>query len=108
MVIFVDDILIYSHDEETHTLHMKAMLNILRQHQLYTKFSKCEFWLSEVMFLSHLISREDIRVDPAKVEVVNNWERSKTVTEITSFLGLTGYYRRFIKDCSSIASSLTS
>ena len=72
---------------ETHTLHLRAMLDTLRQHQLYAKFSKCEFCLSKVMFLDHLISGEGIRVDPAKVEAVSSWERPKTVIEIRSFLG---------------------
>ena len=72
------------------------MLQTLREHQLYAKFSKCEFWLEQVAFLGHVVSREGIMVDPKKVEVLLHWERPKTATEIRSFLGLAGYYRRFI------------
>ena len=83
------------------------VLQILRDHQLYAKFSKCEFWLEKVAFLGHVISREGIVVDPAKVEAVTEWKRPETLTEIRSFLGLAGYYRRFIKDFSKLASPLT-
>ena len=83
------------------------VLEKLREHQLYAKFSKCEFWLKEVGFLGHVISGEGIAVDPTKVETVTKWEAPTTVGEIRSLLGLTGYYRRFIKNFSKIAKSMT-
>ncbi|XP_074346927.1 uncharacterized protein LOC141685740 [Apium graveolens] len=107
IIIFIDDILIYSKTEEEHAAHLRTTLEILRKEQLYAKFSKCEFWLKEVQFLGHIISREGIQVDPAKIEAVLNWERPKTPTEVRSFLGLAGYYRRFVKDFAKIATPLT-
>jgi len=96
VVVFIDDILIYSHSIEEHTEHLRTILNILREKQLYAKLSKCEFWMSEIQFLGHVISAQGISVDPSKVEAVLQWERPKTVTEVRSFVGLAGYYRRFI------------
>ncbi|GAU10196.1 hypothetical protein TSUD_418680, partial [Trifolium subterraneum] len=107
VVIFIDDILIYSRDPQEHAEHLRIVLNILREKQLYAKFSKCEFWLSEVKFLGHVISQGGVSVDPSKVEAVLNWERPRTVSEIRSFLGLAGYYRRFILGFSEIALPLT-
>ena len=77
---------------------MKSVLQTLREHQFYAKFSKCKFWLEQVAFLIHVVSKEGILVNPKKVEVVLHWERLKTATKIHSFLGLSGYYRRFIQD----------
>jgi hypothetical protein len=93
VVIFIDDILIYSRDPQEHAVHLRIVQETLREKQLYAKFSKCEFWLSEVKFLGHVISQGGIAVDPSKVEAVLNWERPKSVTEVRSFLGLAGYYR---------------
>ncbi|GAU43989.1 hypothetical protein TSUD_91680 [Trifolium subterraneum] len=107
VVIFIDDILIYSKDPQEHAEHLRIVLNILREKQLYAKFSKCEFWLSEVKFLGHVISQGGVSVDPSKVEAVLNWERPRTVSEVRSFLGLAGYYRRFILGFSEIALPLT-
>ncbi|GAU49923.1 hypothetical protein TSUD_180410 [Trifolium subterraneum] len=107
VVIFIDDILIYSKDPREHAEHLRIVLNILREKQLYAKFSKCEFWLSEVKFLGHVISQGGVSVDPSKVEAVLNWERPRTVSEVRSFLGLAGYYRRFILGFLEIALPLT-
>ena len=100
VVVFVDDILIYSKSEEEHEGHLRIVLQTLRVHQLYAKFSKCEFWLIEVRFLRHVVSVSVVSVDLEKVEAVKNWERPKLVFEIRSFLELAGYYRRFIEDFS--------
>ncbi|XP_061362621.1 uncharacterized protein LOC133306330 [Gastrolobium bilobum] len=105
--VFIDDILIYSTNEELHAEHLRIVLQILKEKQLYAKWSKCEFWLSEVQFLGHIISAEGIAVDPSKVEAVMNWERPKTITEVRSFLGLAGYYRRFIQNFSQLVQPLT-
>ena len=87
--------------------HLRIVLQLLRDHQLYAKFSKCEFWLTEVRFLGHMVSASDVSVDPEKVEAVMSWERPKSVFEIRSLLGLAGYYRRLIKDFSRIAAPMT-
>ena len=107
VVVFVDDILIYSQSEWEHEYHLRIVLLLLRNHQMYAKFSKCEFWLTDVRFLGHVVSTSGVSVDPEKVEVVMSWERPKSVFEIRSFLGLVGYYRRFIKDFSRIATPMT-
>lgn len=96
VVVFIDDILIYSKTKEEHVEHLKRVLEALRREKLYAKFSKCKFWLERVQFLTHVIDKERILVDPAKVEAVSNWEQPKAPTEMRSFLGLAGYYRRFI------------
>ena len=107
VVVFIDDILIFSKSEEEHKEHLRLVLKKLREHQLYAKFSKCEFWLKEVGFLGHVISGEGIVVDPTKVESVTNWQSPTSVKEISSFLGLAGYYRRFIENFSKIAKPMT-
>ena len=103
----MDDILIYSQSEWEHEYHLRIVLQLLRDHQLYSKFSKCEFWLIEVRFLGHAVSVSGVSVDPEKVEVVMSWERPKSIFEIRSFLGLDGYYRRFIEDLSLLAAPMT-
>ena len=107
LVVFIDDILVYSKNEEEHKEHLRLVLGKLREHQLYAKFSKCEFWLKEVGFLGHVISGEGIAIDPTKVITVTNWEAPTSVGEIRSFLGLAGYYRRFIENFSKIAKPMT-
>ena len=88
-------------------MQLKYILQTLREHQLYAKFSKCEFWLDQVVFLGHVVSKDGIQVDPRKIEAVIDWPRPTTITEVRSFLGLAGYYRRFVKDFSKIAAPLT-
>ena len=107
VIVFIDDIFIYSKSKEEHAEHLKFILEILRQEKLYAKFSKCEFWLREVQFLGHVVSSEGIKVDSAKIEAVVHWERPKTPTEVRSFMGLAGYYRRFVKDFAKLAMPLT-
>ncbi|GJS11522.1 putative reverse transcriptase domain-containing protein [Tanacetum coccineum] len=107
VIVFIDDILIYSRNIEEHANHLRIILELLRKEKLYAKFSKCDFWIRIVQFLGHLIDSQGLHVDPAKIEAVKNWTSPTTPTEIRQFLGLAGYYRRFIKDFSKIAKSLT-
>ncbi|GJX43972.1 putative reverse transcriptase domain-containing protein [Tanacetum coccineum] len=99
VIVFIDDILIYSCNKEEHANHLRIILELLRKEKLYAKFSKCDFWINIVQFLGHVIASQGIHVDPAKIEAVKNWASPTTPTEIRQFLGLAGYYRRFIKDC---------
>jgi len=108
MIVFIDDILVYSENEGDHAEHLRIVLNRLRDHKLYAKFSKCEFWLKRVPFLGHIMSEDGISVDPNKVQEVMDWKAPTTVHEIQSFLSLAGYYRRFIPDFSKIAKPMTS
>nr|GEU55790.1 putative reverse transcriptase domain-containing protein [Tanacetum cinerariifolium] len=107
VIVFIDDILIYSKDEKEHEEHLKAILELLKEEKLYAKFSKCEFWIPKVQFLGHVIDSRGIHVDPAKIESIKYWVSPKTPTEIRQFLGLAGYYRRFIEGYSKIAKSMT-
>ena len=88
-------------------MHLRLVLQTLREHQLYANFSKCEFWMDQVAFLGHVVFRDDIKVDPKKIEAIAEWTRPTTVIEVRSFLGLAGYYRRFVKDFSNIAQPFT-
>lgn len=107
VVVFIDDILVFSKNEEEHEEHLRMVLLKLREHQLYAKLSKCEFWLKKVSFLGHVISAGEVSVDLGKVKDVLNWVPPQDVGEIRSFLGLAGYYRRFIEGFSKIARPLT-
>jgi hypothetical protein len=100
VVVFIDDILVYSKNEEEHVGHLDVVLQRLREHRLYAKLSKCDFWLKEIKFLGHTISQVGIAVDPDKVQEVMNWKPPTTIRQVRSFLGLAGYYRRFIPDFS--------
>src|SRR5437016_12632862 len=103
VVVFIDDILVYSKNGEEHARHLRLVLDRLCEHQLYAKFSKCQFWLKEVSFLGHILSAKGVAVDPSKVQEVLEWKAPTSVTESRSFLGLAGYYRQFIQDFSKIA-----
>ncbi|GMI67673.1 hypothetical protein HRI_000436600 [Hibiscus trionum] len=107
VVVFIDDILVYSRNKEEHADHLRIVLQTLRNHQLFAKFTKCEFWLSEVSFLGHIISAEGIKVDSKKIQAILDWRPPRNVSEVRSFLGLAGYYRRFVKGFSVIAAPLT-
>nr|GFB24048.1 putative reverse transcriptase domain-containing protein [Tanacetum cinerariifolium] len=107
MIVFIDDILIYSKSEQEHEEHLKLILELLKKEQLYAKFSKCEFWIPKVQFIGHVIDSQGIHVDPAKIESIKDWASPKTATEIRQFLVLAGYYRRFIEGFSKIAKSMT-
>ncbi|GJU96827.1 putative reverse transcriptase domain-containing protein [Tanacetum coccineum] len=107
VIVFIDDILIYSKNKEEHEKHLKIILELLKNEQLYAKFSKCDFWLESVQFLGHVINNKGVHVDPAKVEAIRNWSAPTTPKEVRQFLGLAGYYRRFIEGFSLISKPLT-
>ena len=107
VIVFIDDILVYSSSPKEHSEHLKIVLQTLRERQLYVKLSKCQFWLDRVAFLGHVISSEGVSVDSRKIEAVVSWKSLKNVSEVRSFLGLAGYYRKFFEGFSRIATSLT-
>jgi hypothetical protein len=104
VVIDINDILVYSRDAQEHAKHPRIVLAKLKEKRLYTKFSKCEFWLDKVTFLGHIIYKERITVDPAKVKAITIWKQPESSTEIRSFLGLASYYGQFIEGFSKLAS----
>ena len=107
VVVFIEDILVYSKDWGNHDTHLRVVLETLRKERLYAKLNKCEFWLREVSFLGHIVSEEGIQVDPKKVEVIIEWKPPRNVTEVLSFLGLVGYYKRFVKGFSMTTDPMT-
>nr|GEY47573.1 putative reverse transcriptase domain-containing protein [Tanacetum cinerariifolium] len=107
VIVFIDDILIYSKSEQEHEEHLKLILELLKKEKLYAKFSKCEFGIPKVQFLGHVIDSQGIHVDPTKIESIKDWASHKTATEIRQFLGLAGYYISFIEGFSKIAKSMT-
>nr|GFC91360.1 putative reverse transcriptase domain-containing protein [Tanacetum cinerariifolium] len=96
-----------SKDEKEREEQLRQILELLKKKELYAKYSKCEFWIPKVQFLSHVIDSQGIHVDPAEIESVEDWASPKSPTEICQFLGLTGYYRRFIEGLSKIAKTMT-
>ncbi|MCO5565010.1 hypothetical protein L7F22_018680 [Adiantum nelumboides] len=107
VLVFFDDILIYSKDEVDHEGHVRKVLEILRQHQLYTKESKCTFCSPQVSYLGFIISADGISIDPEKIKDFVEWRQSSSVSEVRGFLGITGWYRIFVKDYALIATPLT-
>ncbi|GKD64976.1 putative reverse transcriptase domain-containing protein [Tanacetum coccineum] len=107
VIVFIDDILIYSKTKEEHEMHLGLILELLKKEKLYAKFSKCEFWLQEVQFRGHVINGDGLHTDFRKIKAVKNWEAPRTPLEVRSFLGLAGYYRRFIENFSKTAKPLT-
>eukprot|EP00253_Pinus_taeda_P020616 PITA_20616 len=108
VLIFIDDILVYSRTVEEHQEHLRKVLQTLREHQLYAKFSKCDFFKEEIQYLGHVISKEGIAVDPEKIKAIMDWPVPKDVADIRSFMGLAGYYRRFVEGFSRVAFPITS
>ena len=96
VIVFIDDILVYSGSLEEHSEHLRIVLQTLRERQLYAKLSKCQFWPDRVAFLGHVISIEGVSADPRKIEAMVNWKPPKNVSEVRSFLGLVGYYKKFV------------
>ncbi|GKC73663.1 putative reverse transcriptase domain-containing protein, partial [Tanacetum coccineum] len=107
MIVCIADILIYSKTQDEHVEHLRLVSGLLKKEKLYAKFSKCEFWLREVQFLGHMINGNGIHVDPSKIKAVKNCKALRTLTEVRLFLGLAGYYHRFIANFSKIAKSFT-
>ena len=95
--MFINDILIYSKTEEEHKEHLKIVLQELQEHQLFAKFSKCDFFKDKIQYLCHVVTKERISVDPEKIKAIEDWLVPKDVTDVQSFMGITGYYRRFIE-----------
>jgi len=106
-IIFIDDILVYSQSAEEHPEHLWKVMDRLREQRLFAKFSKCKFWQREIRFLGHRISGQEVTADPEKIAVTQQWPQPTSVTEVRSFLGLAGYYRKFVKGFSSITKPLT-
>ena len=107
VIVFIDDILIYSKGRNEHAQHLRLVLQRLEAKKFYAKFKKCEFWLEQVVVLGHVVSKDGVAVDPAKVEAILKWPQPKNVTEIRSLLGLATHYRRFVEGFAKIANPMT-
>jgi hypothetical protein len=107
-IAFLDDILVYSKIEEEHEKHLRKVLQVLREHQLYEKLRKCSFYQNQIHYLGHIISKEGIAIDPENIEAIKRWKTPKNVTKVRSFMGLDGYYKRFIAGFSKISHPITS
>lgn len=107
VLVYLDDILVFSKNEQEHVEHLRQVLDILRQQKYYAKMSKCEFMKAEVPFLGHLVSAAGVRVDPRKVEAIRDWPTPTTVTQVRSFLGLANYFRRFMQGYASMSAPLS-
>jgi hypothetical protein len=107
VLVFIDDILIYSKNKEDHEEHLRLVLHVLREHQIYAKFSKCDFFKKQVHYLGHVITKEGVAVYPKKIRSIMEWNTPKDVYAIGFFMGLAGYYRRFIKGFSKIGCPIT-
>lgn len=108
VLIFIDDILIYSRSIEEHKEHLCIVLQVLREHQLYAKYSKCDFFREQIQYLGHFITKKGIAVDPEKIKTIMEWSIPKDVADIRSFMGLAGYYIRFMEGFSMVAYPITS
>lgn len=107
VLVYLDDILVFSENEQEHLEHLRHVLDILRQQKYYAKMSKCEFMKSEVPFLGHLVSASGVRVDPRKVAAIRDWPQPSTLTQVRSFLGLANYFRKFMQGYASLSSPLS-
>ena len=108
VLVFLDDILVYSKNEKEHEEHLRLTLKLLREHQLYAKLSKCDFYRDRIQYLGHIILEKGISMDPEKIEAIMNWPTPRNVTDVRYFMGLVGYYMRFIEEFSRVAHAITS
>ena len=108
VVVYLDDILVYSRNEEEHLIHLRDVFETLRAQRLYGKLEKCSFLVDNVVFLGYVVSKDGVSVDQSKIEAIKSWPNPKTISEVRSFHGLASFYRRFIRDFSTITSPITS